>query len=110
MNIPGNKLKDLIAVLQTLDPDLAHDIVNVKINEPAGRRRLEISLDRDKFLDLETFLDDLYEDLIMDDYSIAEDIQTIPQFKSALLSHLTKLHETIGDLQDKLDELQPSSV
>lgn len=110
MNIPGNKIKDLIEVLRTVDVDATHYITKIQVTESRGRRYAILCTAADKQFFTDRFLDDLNERLYIDDTIIVEDTATMAEFKTKLIKHLKTLHETIETLQDKLDQLQhPSS-
>lgn len=101
MNIPTNKLSDLIATLQTLDPDTNHHYVSAAVFiTRAGRRFLDLRYNDNKLVNIDTLLDDIYELLTVDDYPIAEDCTTVEEFKAALIKHLADLHEQIDKLQN----------
>ena len=107
MNIPSNKLKDLIATLQTLDSDANHHYVSSKIFETRnGRRFVNFECCSNYLIDINKLLDDLYDVLPKDDLQIVEDVTTIEEFKAALIKHLSSLHERIKELEDRLADLQ----
>lgn len=107
MNIPSNKLKDLIAVLQTLDSDANHHYVSAKIFEARnGRRFVNLEYCSSYLVDINLFFDKLYDALPEDDSQIVEDATTVEEFKAALLKHLSSLHERIQELEGRLADLQ----
>lgn len=101
MNIPTNKIKDLVAVLQTFDPDLTHHFTAAEVFETrSGRRYIQLRYDQSMYVPVNKLLDDLYAELSPDDYAIVEDINTVDEFKAALLHHLSTLHARVNELQN----------
>lgn len=103
MNIPTNKLKDLISVLSTLDPDIEHGVESVEVT-CNNKRAINFILSRDKYVIFEDFLDSLYEELPSHGEEICEDIDTPRKFINRLCSHLSTLHGTIEHLEKELEE------
>lgn len=107
MNLPTNKLRDLIAVLQTFDPDVEVPFTTVStVTVPGiGRRCLVYDTAEPKFTE-EEFLDKLSKaindaDITDDFYSLQGAADAIKQFYNDS-TKLKDIHSTIDDVASDL--------
>jgi len=109
MNLPTNKLRDLIAVLQTFDPDVEVPFTAVvAVVAPNGKRCLVYDTAEPKFTE-EDFLDKLTD--AIDDTDITDDFTDIEStareitrlYKCALkVEEIDELRDTIQDVASDL--------
>lgn len=97
MNIPSNKLKDLVTILSSLDPDANHHFTKAEVFDSRGRRYLKLTPDSTCLVDINELLDNLYEELDDKDFVIVEDIHTADEFIAALIKHLKNLHSKLEE-------------
>lgn len=111
MNIPTNKVRDLIATLKLIDPDTEHKFLEIDVQDTRrGRRYLVVKMDEDTTrVNFEDFLDKLYIAIPRESREIAEDLNTPDEFIEKLSSYLTYLHNDIRALRLQVDELQSST-
>lgn len=103
MNLPTNKLRDLIAALQTLDPDIETDIESVQIAiNSAQRRALQFNHEPVRLTE-EEFLDKLC--ALIDDSDITDDFIDIPTTAREII-HLYKRAQQAEEIDELRDTLQ----
>lgn len=104
MNLPTNKLRDLIAVLQTLDPDTITDIHSIFAIDDGGQRVLKLCEDtsRSEEIILQNISDKLTTDLFEPkDNTLGDWAVEI----NRMGSEIERLDTSLADLREKYDEL-----
>lgn len=104
MNLPTNKLRDLIAVLQTLDPDTEIDIASVRTIDQGGRRILSFTQDESR---VNSILFERLSDLLTLE-SFEPDDDTLEGWADAintLGAEIEKLTNAHADLEEKYDDI-----
>ncbi len=106
MNLPTNKLRDLIAVLQTIDPDAATEVMAANVffddsNKRVVRFALPLSVTAEEVL---MELDKQLEPSI--DLSLDEGIEGAARDINELYNEVVKHQEKIEKLEDDLSVLQ----
>lgn len=103
MNLPTNKLRDFITVLQTLDPDIDTDIISVEVVN-RGRKQLKLTVDPEKADYI--FLDRLSNFITTPNFEPDQDsLEAWAEAINKLGNDLTKLETNHADLQERYDEI-----
>lgn len=93
--IPTSKLRDLITVLQTLDPDIEHSVEEVTV-EAYNKRRISFG-----GMTEEEFIERLGSDV---DIGPTKTLAELGDFIADLQAKRDELTETIGKIRDALSD------
>lgn len=113
MNVPTNKLRDLVTVLSQLDQDAQHHVTSADTTVTRqGKRILHMQVAAaalKKAIFFEEFMDELYRKLDSEDCCICEDTATPADFYRTLTAHLSSLHADITALEQEVERLESTT-